>query len=179
MFSLDKQRVKISSFNPRAEKHGEDNKLAADIKFEVSLPNAVLDEFSKELRKALYRKAAKGEQQDLIEDTEGLVALKFPRLGAQKWDEEFNGYEIQIDGGLGLADPLILVDVTLRKFSFDPIEGGSVAVTFSAICHPEPEEAGALCALIQEEVDLTLTPPSAQAAANDDAGTQQELPTAA
>lgn len=179
MFSLEKQRVKISSFNPRAEKHGEDNKLAADIKFEVSLPNVILDEFSKDLRKALYRKAAKGEQQDLIEGTEGLVALKFPRLGAQRWDEEFNGYEIQIDSDLGLKDPLVLVDVTVRKFAFEPIEGGSVAITFSAICHPDQDEAGALCALIQEEVDLTLTPPSAQAAANDDLGAQQELQPAA
>jgi hypothetical protein len=178
MFSLEKQRVKISSFNPRAEKHGEDNKLAADIKFEVSLPNVILDEFSKDLRKALYRKAGKGEQQDLIEGTEGLVALKFPRLGAQRWDEEFNGYEIQIDSDLGLQEPLVLVDVTVRKFAFEPIEGGSVAVTFSAICHPEPDEAGTLCALIQEEVDLTLTPPSADRAANDE-GAQQELATAA
>jgi len=176
MFQLEKHLVKIASFNPRAEKHGEDNKLAADIKFEVDVSNAILDEFDKDLRKALYRKAAKGEQPDLIEGADGLVAVKFPRIGALSWEEEFPGYEIELDGGLGLADPLILVDVTLRKFKFAAIEGGSVSMSFSAVCHPEPSEAGQLCALIQEQAELTLTPPSAQAKADPE---QQELAHAA
>jgi hypothetical protein len=176
MFQLEKHLVKVASFNPRAEKHGDDNKLAADIKFEAKVSNAMLDEFDKDLRKALYRKAGKGEQQDLIEGADGLVAVKFPRIGALRWEEEFPGYEIELDGGLGLNEPLILVDVTLRKFSFAALEGGSVSITFSAICHPEPAEAGQLCALIQEDVELTLTPPSAQAQTDPK---QQQLPEAA
>jgi hypothetical protein len=176
MFQLDKHLVKVSNFNPRAEKHGEDNKLAADITFEVDVANDLLDAFDKDLRKALYRKAAKGEQPDLIAGSDGLVAVKFPRIGALSWEEEFPGYEIELDGGLGLAEPLILVDVTLRKFKFAAIEGGSVSIKFSAICHPEPSEAGQLCALIQEQAELTLTPPTKQAQANPE---QQELPEAA
>lgn len=176
MFQTENQLAKIASFNPRAEKHGDDNKLAADIKFEISAGNAALDAFSPDLRKALFRKATKGEQQDLIEGSDGLVAVKFPRLGALAWDEEFPGYELEIGGGLGLAEPLVLVDVTLKKFRFEPLEGGSVLITFSAVFHPDTEEAGALCALIQDEVELTLTPPSKQ---EDTGAAQADFPIAA
>lgn len=162
MFELQGHTAKIASFNPRAEKHGDDNKLAADIKFELTCGNSVLDAFHKDLRPALYRKAGKGEQQDLIAGADGLVAVKFPRVGGLSWDEEFPGYELSIAGGLGLSEPLDLVDVTLKKFKFDPLEGGSVAITFSAVFHPDTEEAGTLCSLIQSEVELSLFPPSKQ-----------------
>ena len=167
MFELDNATAKVANFNPRAEKHGEDNVTAGDIKFEATLSNRALDQFHKDLRKALYRKAAPGEQQDLIEGSDGLVEVKFPRLGAIAWDEEFPGYEIEIGGGLGLAEPLVLVDVTLKKFRFEPLYGGSVAITFNAICHPDANDAGQLCQLIQEEVDLTLRSPKKQAQPSD------------
>ncbi|WP_045764639.1 hypothetical protein [Xanthomonas albilineans] len=160
MFQLDDATAKVANFNPRAEKHGDDNVTAGDIKIVTTVSNGVLDHFSKHLRTALYRKALKGEQQDLIEGGDALVAVKFPRIGAIAWDEEFPGYEIEIGGGLGLAEPLVLVDVTLKKFRFEPLEGGSVAVTFSAICHPDAEEAGQLCQLIQNDVQLTVRPPT-------------------
>ena len=160
MLQTDKAIAKIASFNPRAEKHGEDNKLAADIKVQMSIGNGVLDQFHPDLRAALYRKAGPGEQQDLIDGENGLVAVKFPRIGALRWDEE---YEVAIHSLLGLVEPQQLVDVTLKKFAFEPIEGGSVVLTFSIVFHPDKSEAGALCALIQEEVELTLVPPKALA----------------
>ncbi len=176
MFQTDKQLAKIASFTPIAEKHGDENKLAASLKFELSAANSALDAFSPKLRKFLFRKAGKGEQQDLIEGTDGLVALEMPRLGALSWDEEFPGYEIEIAGGLHLAEPIVQVDVTLKKFRFEPLEGGSVLITFSAVFHPDAEEAGALCALIQDEVELTLTPPTKQ---EDTGAAQADFPIAA
>ena len=162
MFQLDDATAKVANFNPRAEKHGEDNVTAGDIKIVATVSNGVLDYFNKHLRAALYRKALAGEQQDLIEGGNALVAVKFPRLGAIAWDEDFPGYEIELGGGLGLTEPLVLVDVTLKKFRFEPLEGGSVAVTFSAICHPDAEEAGLLCQMIQNDVQLTVRPPTKQ-----------------
>lgn len=166
MFQLAGVTAKVASFNPRAEKHGEDNKLAADIKIAVVVGNSALDQFHKDLRKALYRKANTGEQQDLIEGTDGLVSVKFPRIGALSWDEEFPGYEVVLGQGLGLSEPLAITDALLKKFKFEPLEGGSVAVTFNVVFHPDQEEAGALCGLIQEDVELTLIPPSAQGKGN-------------
>jgi hypothetical protein len=162
MFETNDAPAKVSNFNPRAEKHGEENKLAGDLKLVVITSSSVLDFFNKELRKALYRKPLQGEQQDLIEGNDGLTAIKFPRLGALPWDEEYPGYELVIGGGMGLVEPMALNGVSLKRFRFEPLDGGSLQVTFSALFHPTPEQAGALCALIQEDVQLTLIPPTKQ-----------------
>ena len=162
MFSLKGFTVRIASFNPRAEKHGDDNKLAADIKIECSVSNDQLNHFDPKMRDFLFRKAEAGEQQDLIDGENALVALRLPKLGPLSWDEEFPGYRVEFPAGLGLLESLALEDVTVRKFKFEPIEGGSCSVTFSIVCHPDAEEAGELCALIQKDVEIVLTPPTRQ-----------------
>lgn len=164
MLQLEDHEVDMSNVNLRKEKHGDERKLGVDITIKFHAANRILDELESGLRESLFRPAGKGEQIDLVEGADGLVAVKFPRIGGLSWDEEFPGYELEIAGGLGLSEPLVLVDVTLKKFKFDPLEGGSVAITFSAVFHPDAEEAGTLCSLIQDEVDLTLVPPSKQEA---------------
>ena len=42
MFELSRQKSKLTSINPRAELHGEDKKLACDIKFDMKVSNDVL-----------------------------------------------------------------------------------------------------------------------------------------
>lgn len=163
MFELNDAAAKVVNFNPRAEKHGDENKMAGDLKLLATTGNGVLDFFSKELRKTLYRKPSQGEQQDLIDGSDGLTAVKFPRLGALSWDEDYPGYHLVIGGGLGLSEPMVLKDVTLKRFRFAALDGGSVQVGVSALFHPSTEQAGQLCALIQEEVQITLIPPTKQA----------------
>lgn len=160
MFELQRATAKIAAFNPRAEKHGEGNVTAVDIKLEVLAPNSALFAFDKDLCVALYRPARPGDQQSLLGGGGALVAVRFPRLGQLSWDEEFPGYEIELERGLGLSYPLHIVDVTLKKFRFEAIEGGVVKITFNAVFHPDAEEAGAICKLIQEDVELTLIPPT-------------------
>ncbi len=173
MFELRDAAAKVANFNPRAEKHGDENKLAGDLKLVVVVGNTVLDYFAKGLRQALYRKAAAGEQQDLIEGSDGLTAVKFPRLGALSWDEEYPGYELVIGSGLGLSEPIVIADVMLKRVRFEPLEGGSLQMTFSAVFHPTKGEAGALCALIQNDVQLDLNSPLSQG--NGDKPKQEDL----
>lgn len=160
MFSLETHQAKIASYNPRAEKHGDENVPSGDLKIEVTCANSVLDHFDKSLRKMLYRKPASGEQTDLpLSNHDGLTQRKFPHLSPLKLDEDFPGYALSIDSGLGIKDALELADVELSNFVFEALDGGSVAITFRASFHPEPEESGALCSMIQETVEITLTPP--------------------
>jgi hypothetical protein len=166
MFSLENQQAKIASFNPRAEKHGDENVPSGDLKLEVTCANSVLDHFDKALRKMLYRKPGAGEQTDLpLNDHDGLTARKFPHLSPLKWDEDFPGYTLSIDSGFGIKDALVLEDVELSNFAFEALDGGSVNVTFRASFHPEPDQSGALCSMIQETVEITLTPPDADGSA--------------
>jgi len=163
MFQLDKHEAAISNVNQRIERHGDDRALAADIKFTTSVSNSILDQFDKGLREALFRKPAKGEQQSLPTIGETLTAVKFPSLEPLKLAHEFAGYELQIDGLLEGTEPILLVDVKLKRFAFEPKEGGSVALTFTASANVDPGELAELSeALIREDVLLTLTPPAKQ-----------------
>ena len=54
MFSLANQSAKLTSVNPRAEIHGTDHVMAADLKFEIKVGNDVLSEFDPSLKSSLY-----------------------------------------------------------------------------------------------------------------------------
>jgi hypothetical protein len=160
MFELTKAQAQLAHVTPIAEKHGDDNKLAMALKLTLKAGNAMLEHFDSHLRGALFREVKSGEQQRLDGDND-FTAVRFPRIGVVAWDEDYNGYELDISVGAELQDPLQFVDVTLKKFRFEPIEGGSVGITFNANVHPDAAEAGALCALMGETVTLTLRSPIA------------------
>ena len=163
-FSMQDRNVKVASVNPRAEKHGEDNVLAADIKIQANCASTVLDHFEPKLRSLLFRKPAVGEQQALpVDGNEGMTGIRCPELGELSWDAELTGYTMKITRGMGLAEPLLIDGVDLKKFRFSPLEGGTVAISFNVVCHPDTEQMGQLCDLIQEEVELTLIAPKAAA----------------
>lgn len=152
MFSLHQHQTKIAAVNLRAEKHGDENVPAVDVKFETTVHSRALDAFDPALRPLLFRKAEIGEQPSLLEGDD-LIGLRLPQLKTLSWDEDFPGYSAVTDvGGLNLQ-------VELSKFKFDANEGGAVKITFNATAHPDPDSVASLYELIQETVELTLTPP--------------------
>lgn len=160
MFSLTDQQTKITSFTPRMEKHGDENVLAGTLKLETTCHSSVLDNFDKSLRKLLYRKPTAGEQSELpLGDSDGLTARKLPHLAPLKWDEDFPGYKIEIQSGLALEEVIKLADVEIHGFAFEALDGGSVTVRWSANFNQDGRTIGKLCQLIQETVELSLTPP--------------------
>lgn len=169
-FQLSRQPAKIDSFNPRAEKHGDENVPAGDIKITVTGHSSMLDAFDPKLRPLLYRKPdLSGEQQALLEGDD-LTALALPNLKPLQLDEDFPGYTLEISAGLDFSQPLVLSDVKLSNFKFAPENGGSLKVSLSAACHPDEEQAGVLCSLIQETPYISLQPPVAAAVAQMDLG---------
>lgn len=163
MFQLSDHESSMTNLNSRIERHGDSRELAVDLKFETKASNTVLDSLEKGLKESLFRKPGKGEQQELIEGNQ-LVAVKHTCLEPLRLSHEFAGYELTIEGALGVADPIDLVDVKLKKFVITPMEGGSVGVSFTASANVDSGELADLSeALIREDVRLTLTPPSKQA----------------
>ncbi len=161
MFALQDHDAKVASFNPRAEKHGEENVPAGDIKFEIAAHSSILDAFHSGYRKFLFRKPGVGEQPGLpFADGDDLTALAQPNLEPLKLKEEFPGYSLKITSNLGFSEPITLGDVELSNFTIKPINGGSVNLSFSATCHPGEDQAGKLCQLIQNACVVTLEPPS-------------------
>lgn len=160
MFSLANQAAKLTSVNPRAEIHGTDHVMAADLKFEIKVGNDVLSEFDPSLKSSLYKKAD-GHQGELITDAGHLPSLKFPLMGPVKWGKDFSDYETVIHYGVSGAQDIHLIDCAVDNFRFDCQDGGTVAVSFRVIAHPEPTELGRLCEMIQQEVEMSLIEPEA------------------
>lgn len=166
MFDLDQATVKLASVNPRAEKHGEDTKPACDLKIEAVLPSSALIHFHPELRQHLYKKDENPDLVDQVVDGEGLTVLRYPRMGAIKWDWEGTGYTATIDYGMGGDSNIELGDVKVDHFVFEAQNGGSVTVTFRILAHPDSDDMGKLCEFIQRDIELTLTPPEPKTAAD-------------
>lgn len=162
-FALTTQQVKISSFTPRMEKHGDENVLAGTMKCETTMHSSVLDIFDKAFRSLLYRKPAPGEQAELpLENSDGLTSRKLPCLKPLQWDEDFPGYKVEIQSGLALEEVLKLSDVELHGFTFEALDGGSCNVKFSLNFRQDGRTSGKLCQLIQNTVEMNLIPPEAK-----------------
>lgn len=162
MFSLEKQQCKLDNLNPRAEIHGPDKVLAVDLSISFKASNDVLSEFDPYLKAAFYTKgdAAQGE---LIDDANYLPTLKFPLLHALKWEKEYAGYELIVHLGLGGKNSDVeMIECQVDNFKFDLQDGGSVITSFRVIAHPQEKDLGKLCALIQQEIEVTLLPPEAE-----------------
>ncbi|KRG47378.1 hypothetical protein ARC20_03355 [Stenotrophomonas panacihumi] len=173
MFQLEKHEASIANVNQRIQRHGDERRLAADVKFTLSASNEVLDAFDPTLRQDLFRKPGSGEQQELPTiGADRLTEVKHPALEPLKLSHEFKGYELQIAGLLEAADPIVLVDVSLKRFVLEPKEGGSVELTFNASAQVTSEDLADLSdALVREDVLLTLIAPkrgTAQADLTDD-----------
>lgn len=163
MFSLQNQSAKLSSVNPRAEIHGDEHVMAADIKFEIRVSNDVLSEFDPRLKASLYQKA-NAAQVELIDEPGHLPSLKFPMMGPVSWSSEFVGYEAVIHYGINGDADIHLSDCEVDKFTFEPQDGGTVIVRFRVIAHPKSEDLGRLCEMIQQEVSMSLVEPDGEGA---------------
>jgi hypothetical protein len=163
MFTLHKQQAKIAGYNPRAEKHGEKNVPAGDVKFEVSAHASALTAFGPDYVPFLFRLADAPNDQPSLVPGDNLTELAKPLLKPLRLDEDFPGYRLVIENGLASGKPLILTEAELSGFAFEAKQGGTVTITFSATVHPDAKEAGKLCDLIQDTVELTLEPPLADA----------------
>lgn len=165
MFSLQNQSAKLTSVNPRAEIHGTDKVMAADLKFEIKVSNDVLSEFDPSLKSSLYKKADGSGQGELIDDPGHLPVLRFPLMGPIKWGKDFSGYEVIVHWGVSGQQDIHLVNCPVDQFRFECQDGGTVVVSFRVIAHPEGVTLGRLCEMIQTDVELSLIEPTE--AAND------------
>lgn len=161
MFSLNAQRIRIENVNLRSGIHGDDSKLAVDIKFSFQRGNDILDLFDAGLKPAFYREAEDGDSLDGDLLTPVLPKLRFGLLaGAIKWGYEGSGYTIIVHWGVSGQRDIVMGGATVDKFSFEFSDGGSVTTTFRAIVHPLADDLGRLAELIQQETAVTIEPPS-------------------
>ena len=158
MFGLQQQKAKLSNVNLRSELHGDEHKLAVDLTFEATVSNDVLIEFHPSLKSALYEKGD-DVQGELLDDKTYLPALRFTNLGMPlKWNSELKAYEVVIHHGIGGPSDIKMIDCQVDSFRFDCKDGGSVGVKFRVIAHPTQQQVGVMSGMIQQDIDISLTP---------------------
>lgn len=162
MFQLDEALAKLTNLNLRTEKVGRDNhRPAADLKFEVDLPNTMLETIEPGLLRALYKgEKEQGHQGDLVAAPEQLTTLRFPKAKPFQLTEDWPGYFAGISAGEFDVKDVELDKLTVKAIAIEAKTGGTVTVSFSAGCHPTPEDVAILYQLMGNEVELTLEPPS-------------------
>jgi hypothetical protein len=164
LFALTEANVRLVHKNERLEKHGEEDRLAADLNFQYDTDNGVLAYFNPSLRSAFYQ-ASTGPQVELpgTSGPEHLTELKFPEIGMVKWSSG-----VLIGASLtfhyGVKSRLVLGDARVHKFKFELMAGGTVRLHFQAQVHPGEVESGKLSRMLVDQLCvLTVTPPGEEA----------------
>lgn len=156
-FELEAAKAHLVHINPRTEKHGEQDKPAADLKFHLTESNGILSMFHPTLRAHLYEKDDSNEQ---LEGVEALTRLRFGSLITRiRIGHALKGADVVIGFGLGGAGSDISLDtVDVDGFNVDLMEGGSVGLTFRVKARPTGEQIKRLYEVLGGEVDITVTP---------------------
>lgn len=159
-FQLEDQPAKVTNYNARAERHGREEVPAADVKFETLVHSSLLDVFDKSFRPFLFRaNDTAGDQAPLI-DGDKLTGLDKPHLKPLESSEEYPGYRMEISSGLDLGEPLVIDEVKLGHWKFEPRKGGAVMLTFTASFKPDRVSGGVLSTSVKKAIHLTLRPPT-------------------
>lgn len=169
---FDMTRVNITNVNIRSEMHGEDHVPAADISIKLTGSNELLDHFDTNLLLMFYKAAERADgAQAEIEGTE-ISSLPLLRTALVKMpiklNNEYAGYEFEIDRGLGGKSNLTMRDAKVDGFKADLKEGGSIELTFRvAVSKLSADTLGKLGTMIGSEVSIVLVPPQDQQQAID------------
>lgn len=161
-FNLSKTSAKLNSFNIRAEKHGEENVPAGDLKLSIKAANTILDIFDPKLREALYQNlAAEQGQEEVAGLAPTLPNLRFANLeGPFKFSDECAGYKLVLDYGLGGDSNITLTGCKVNNFQATCEEGGTVELSFRVqISDPSADVIGLLGVNVQHDIVIDLEAP--------------------
>lgn len=158
-FELSRANALLISFNPRAEKHGEDPQPAADLRFALNLPSSDLAMLDPTLRSLLFCKDP-DRPSDLADQGTETPHLRFSKLrGPLEWEHEIIGAQLVVHYGTGGKSDIVIEGCNVNKFSIDPQEGGTVIFGFRVQCHPTEHQNGKLSYMIQKDLEISLAPP--------------------
>lgn len=158
-FMLKRQVAKVAHVNLREEKHGEESVLGCDVKVTADVPNTFLDQLSPTLRSSLYMAEgeAPGSQAPLVADATHLPVLRYAFLDPLK----ASGLKMPMAKVVFHAsrkDESVAVDADVNELRLEPLEGGTVSITFRVQFEPAPEAVARVSAMLGREVKVSVQP---------------------
>lgn len=139
-----------------------DEDPGAKLTLQTLVGNDVLSTFDGALKSCLFTRHGPEKQQRTLDGVE--VVSDLPNLtgvGAHvktlKWVDEYSGYELTIDQGIGGLSNIVVDGCTLSNFRMQPQEGGTVLLKFD-LESPNVSEStwGKLAKLKSREIDIKL-----------------------
>jgi hypothetical protein len=163
---LTEVNVLLVNLNARAEKHGEENVPAGDIKVRAQLGNDCLAMFHPTLKAMLYH-YDKMADEDLVDkakatDPAYLPHLRFPEIPAFSWKGEMIGARVIVHTGIDKKSDIVLDPCNVNSFSMEPQQGGTVIVSFRIQTHPDEKQFGKLYVLNGSTIKISVEPPKAE-----------------
>jgi hypothetical protein len=145
---MKKSNAILKDVNPRKENHGDELKLAADLKLEVVLPFTVLHE--------LTSTDVPWEFFCWDKSTEEVRPMGIDHFAL---DTKLDDHVIH----LTIGENVITFDgVTLKKFRAKPIDGKRVELSFQAQIYPVKDHLAMLGEVLMEQVKVKIDPPRQQ-----------------
>lgn len=158
MFDLDKKNATLQHINIRDEKHGEENVLAVDLKFQADFDGDILAEFGPSLRHSMYEKDDNPDLADQGSDVP--TKLRFPMMVQPlKFGNEIIGASVNVAYGIG---NFALDTCDINNFKVECHNGGTVSVTWRIQAKPTAEQLGKLSTLLGSQCEISITPPESE-----------------
>ena len=160
--------AEVTSVTPRIERHGDEKVPAITLGIKITGPNTLLDMLSPGLRDVLY-KAVEEQQIDLpdVEHTTPMLRTRACERIKMKMPP-MEGWTLTVEHGLDEFSAITLHDCSVGKFQLDPMEGGSIEVSFKVGTSDVDERyMGELAMKLGSEVQITLVAPEPAADAID------------
>lgn len=155
MFTLAKQKVRLTHVNLREEKHGPDETvLAVDLSFQADVSNNFLSELSPTLKWSLYEKSPNEDLAD--KDKTHMPVLRYSQLGELDWASKMENATVVLHGK-SKAETIEFA-AAVNKLVLVPKEGGTVAIKFRVQTPVTPDQAGALSGLLSREIKMSIAP---------------------
>jgi hypothetical protein len=159
MFSLTEHAATVTSVTNIAEKHGNARVPAVSIGLSITGASTLLNHFDDALRGFFFRRE-QPKPGALALETDELTELRFPLLKNPSWNKEYAGYQLRFLIGATGKEDVLLNEVDLKHIGINPLEGGSVQISFKAHAQPFSEsDHGKIARMLMQECSITLTPP--------------------
>lgn len=130
-------KAEITHLNTRKEGADDSKELAIDVKLKVRTSNEALNFFEAGLLiPALWNE---------------IGAIRNLKLDPLSMSYELRSYTLEMGGNT-------FYEVKLKKFSFEPIDGSLVAITFQASMAPRSNEVAQIAEYLQDEISINLEP---------------------
>lgn len=175
MLQVENTTAEITAVGPIARKMGNSGEydhgmfVAMHI---ASMSADHLDEMEKGLRKSLYKKVSKQRKKQADEEAQSDMLpereddLTQPRYAGKMksfpWDDVLSGYTVVLSSGLTATSPRTFEKGELKNFKIAIKDGGTIALTLTAIVDCDREHKGWLCEQLRGSLQLSLIPPGAE-----------------